>query len=223
MDDSAATELIPESLASETQTTFGGGCGDLHGIGDLRERQARKMMQSECLPLFIGNLREQFLYKIGHLADVGLFGRRENVSGNSRKNIVVVLSSSPHSPQQQIVRTAADIVNQQVPADAVHPAAKPADRQIVPRLTVHPQQRLLRQILGQLSIPGVALEKPDQRSLISLDQFFERPRVATLDADHQLIVIRFVTGMRGTFGHRVETPQILVDRPEHLPRGADRD
>src|SRR4029077_16598691 len=83
----------------------------------------------------------------------------------------------------------ADVVDQEIPGDAIHPAAEPAGGKIIPRLVVDSQQRFLRQVLGKLAVARVREKKVDEWLLIAFDQCFERLRVASLDSDHQLIVV----------------------------------
>jgi hypothetical protein len=46
----------------------------------------------------------------------------------------------------------------------------------------------LRQVFRQLPVARLAKEKPEQRTLMPIDQFIKRAAVPLLETEHQLIV-----------------------------------
>ena len=86
------------------------------------------------------------------------------------------------------MRPPADVVDQEVTSDSVHPAAEATRRQIIPRLVVDPQQSFLGQIFGLVGVAGFEKQPGIDEPRRAAHEFLERRPIAALRLPHQSFV-----------------------------------
>ena len=140
-------------------------------------------------PLLGGQAGQQFVHQFGEQLAVRQRRRVLGGPGQRVEQFPVAVRVTADGPHQRVPAPPAAGVDHQVPPDPVHPPAEPAQRQVVPVLPVHLQQRFLREILRPGPVPHVLQEEPQQRPPVPGDQLVERRPVARLQPDHGAVVL----------------------------------
>lgn len=184
-----SVQLLAQFLSCQPQAAFAGRQRDFHDLGHFGQTQPFMVMQGKRQPLILRNFIKYLVNDRAQLVCIQSRLRPHKVSGQPGQGVSIVSLAAADRPDQRIMRTSADVVDQQIAGDSKHPGPKTPQRQVVPGLAEHLEQCFLRQVLGQLTVAGISDEKPQQRPLLPLDQLGKGRIISVLDADHELVVV----------------------------------
>ena len=187
--DAAGVQDLSQLFTGESQTTLTGRQRDIHDLGDFRQAHSAVVVQSEGLPLLFRDQLESLFDQFGDLALVSLILGRNHFTRDPVQDIVLLIARAFHCPHEGVIGLPPNVIDQQIASDTKEPAAKPAHGEIIPRLLVELDQRVLSQVLGQLNIAGISQEESDQWRLILINEFIEGGIIPLLKSDHQLVII----------------------------------
>ncbi len=146
------------------------------------------MMQRKGLPLFLGQFVETRLNQGATSRWSARSSGPVSSPGDAIENVVFFISRALHSPDEAslVLRRMSSINMLRAIRNSQPRNFRP---QVIPRLLVELDQRVLGQVFGELNIAGVADEESDQRRLISIHEFIEGGVIALLKSDHQLVIV----------------------------------